>query len=151
MAFTVWIDANVILRIVTGNPVPMAAEVQQFAELVDEGLVIAKVSPMVVAECVWTLDSYYGFKPSEIAPTMSSFIQTKGIETEERSVLLKTLEIYEEEESVDFIDVYVAVKASVSPDPRVVTWDKHFRKLGISHAKPNKVMDLQPQEEGTEA
>lgn len=136
---TVWADTNVLLRIITGDPPKMVEEVRQLAQKVDQGQIVLKIPSIVIAECCWVLESLYGYNPPDIARSLTSIINAKGMDAEEKSLVLEALRDYDQQR-VDYIDAYIAAKARSSSHPYVVTWNyKHFSRLRVKHNKPHQV------------
>jgi predicted nucleic acid-binding protein len=50
-----WVDANVLLRLITNDPPELAERAASLVERAEQGEVILKVSSIVVAEVVWVL------------------------------------------------------------------------------------------------
>lgn len=94
---------------------------------------------MVVAECVWVLESVYEHKPGEIAKALRRYLTSNVIEFDEKEVVEGALDDYEQH-NVDFIDAYVARKAKFSTTPRIITWDRDFRRLDIEWFKPPEIV-----------
>ncbi len=136
---TVWSDTNVLLRIITGDPPKMVEEVKQLVQMVDQGQLVLKIPSIVIAECCWVLESLYGYNPPDIAQALINIINAKGMDMEEKSLVLEALRDYDQQH-VDYIDAYIAAKARSSSHPYVVTWNhKHFSRLRVKHDKPHQV------------
>ena len=73
-----YIDANVILRLVTGDPEDMAEQAAELFRKVDKRQLEIVVNEVVVLETVWVLSSFYGFTPAQIAPLMRTFLVDGG-------------------------------------------------------------------------
>lgn len=132
MARKLWIDTNVIIRIITGDPKTLAEEVGEMLQKVEAGELILRLTPLVIAECCWVLASFYEADPKDISDALLKFTNSIGVETEEKSVVQQALRDYAEK-NVDFIDAYIAAHAKANPPEDVVTWDKHFKRLDIRH------------------
>lgn len=135
MARKLWIDTNVIIRIITGDPKTLAEEVGEMLQKVEAGELILRLTPLVIAECCWVLASFYEADPKDISDALLKFTNSIGVETEEKSVVQQALRDYAEK-NVDFIDAYIAAHAKANPPEDVVTWDKHFKRLDIRHDRP---------------
>jgi predicted nucleic acid-binding protein len=135
LARKLWIDTNVIIRIITGDPKALAEEVGEMLQKVESGELILRLTPLVIAECCWVLASFYEADPKDISDALLKFTNSIGVETEEKSVVQQALRDYAEK-NVDFIDAYIAAHAKANPPEDVVTWDKHFKRLGIRHDRP---------------
>ena len=123
-----YIDANVILRLVTGDPPDMAERAAALLRRVDEGQLEIVVDEVVVLETVWVLSSFYGFAPSQIAPIMQTFLVGRGILCDERNELLQALALYEDK-NIDFADAVLAVKMMTHGVRDIYSFDKHFERL----------------------
>jgi len=135
-----WVDSNVLLRLITGDPPKQAEEVAQLAEYLDRGLVSLRVPAIVFAELCWVLESFYGKHPTEIAKVLEQLTEVKGLEIEEKEIVLEALRDFDEQH-VDYIDAYIAAKARHSMCPTVLTWNqKHFRRLQVGHVTPGDVL-----------
>ena len=53
-----WIDANVVLRFITGDPPEMAARALELMARAENGEVCLRLPHLVVAETVWVLSSF---------------------------------------------------------------------------------------------
>lgn len=131
-----YVDANVILRLVTGDPPDMADAAETVFRLVDDGELELHVEPVVIAESVWVLSSFYGFSPAEIAPVLRAFLVGDGIIANDKDALLEALQLYEDR-NVDFVDALLAISMSASGVSNVYSFDTHFDRLdGVTRLKP---------------
>ena len=135
-----WVDSNVLLRLITGDPPKQAEEAAQLAEYLDRGILTLRVPSIVFAELCWVLESFYGKHPTEIAKVLTQLTEVKGLEVEEKEIVLEALRDYDEQH-VDYIDAYIAAKARHSKCPTVLTWNqKHFRRLQVGHVAPGEFL-----------
>lgn len=125
----VWVDANVVLRLLTGKPASHAQAAAALMARADSGEIRLRLCPLVVAEVVWVLGSAYEFPPPRIAAVLSSFLASGGLIVEEGMFLSAAL-VLMAEKNVDFVDAYLAVKARLSPAP-VATFDREFDRLDV--------------------
>ena len=125
----VWVDANVILRLLTGRPEQQAAASAALMARADAGELRLRICPLVVAEVVWVLTSAYGVPSSQVADVLVSFLASGGLIIEEGTLLVAALTLMAEQR-VDFVDAYLAVKARHSRSP-VATFDGDFDRLGV--------------------
>lgn len=133
-----WLDANVVLRFLTADHPEMYARARAVMLRAERGEMRLRLSPLTVAEVVWTLDSFYGLPRQAIATRLTQFLSADGVEAEERDVLLQALLDYEEK-NVDFVDAYLARHAERLGPSRVCTFDlKHFLRLGVETVAPGE-------------
>jgi len=122
----VWVDADVVLRLLTGQ-----AQAQAAAALMaraDAGELRLRLCPLVVAEVVWVLTSAYDVSRERVADVLTSFLASGGLVVEEGMLLVAAL-AQMAEQRVDFVDAYLAAKAGLSWAP-VATFDGDFDGLG---------------------
>jgi predicted nucleic acid-binding protein len=129
-----WVDANVILRFLTGDPPDMAAKAMELMGRVEKGVVGLRVSSLVVAEVVWVLSSFYGHTKRQIYETLYSFLGADGIFVEDHDLLIQSLHDMGEK-NVDFVDAYLAALAN-SQKESVCTFDNDFNKLNVKRVTP---------------
>lgn len=133
-----YVDANVVVRLVTGDPPAMADAAESMFRLVNGGELELVIEPVVIADAVWLLSSSYGFSPSEIAPILRAFLAGEGIIGEEKDELLEALQLYEDK-NVDFVDALLAVRMTRAGALEIYSFDKHFDRLeGIRRRTPGR-------------
>lgn len=130
-----WVDANVILRFLTGDPEAMAMRSARLMERVEKGEVVLFIAPLVLAEIIWVLKSFYRYAMSDIAAVILSLVSAQGIEVEDRSLTIQAIELARDQ-NVDFIDAYLAVQAAKQGE-KVCTFDEtDFRRLPVDWVIP---------------
>ena len=125
----VWVDANVVLRLLTGQPQVQAQAAAALMARADAGEVRLRLCPLVVAEVVWVLTSAYDVPRERVAEVLTSFLASGGLVVEEGMLLVAAL-AQMAEQRVDFVDAYLAAKARLSGAP-VATFDGDFDRLGV--------------------
>ncbi len=123
-----YVDANVVLRFLTGDPPPMAEQAAALFQAVEQGKLRLVVDTIVLAEVVWVLQSFYRYRPSEIAPVLREFLLHDGIETEEKDVLFQALSFYELK-NVDFTDALVAARMRKRRVEAISSFKEDFDRL----------------------
>jgi len=133
-----WIDANVIVRYITGDPPDTARRARRLMERADRGEVVLVISEVVLAEVFWVLRSFYGHPVRRVAEVLADFIRAPGIRVPvSRRTLLRALEMVREH-GVDIADALLAVHAERAGD-RVCSFDRDFAKLTPSWEQPPEV------------
>jgi predicted nucleic acid-binding protein len=130
----VLVDANVLLRLLTNDPPNMAEQAVALAQRAEKGDVVLRVVPLVVAETVWVLRSFYGFGRREIADVLTSMLTAKGVDADDCDLVLAALESMARA-SVDFVDAYLA-QVSRSHGEAVCSFDEDFRRLEVELMTP---------------
>ncbi len=131
MAVTdVWLDTNVILRFLTGDPPELARRARRLMQRAADGQIAARVTHVALAETVWVLGSFYGHGPAGIAETLRAFVLADGIVVDDQETVLDALRMMADA-NVAFVDAYVAATAKERDMP-VATFDADFRRLGVA-------------------
>ncbi len=107
----------------------------------EAGTLTLRITPIVVAECVYVLmGKHFQLNKEVIASLLTSFINLRGIETEEKEVIEKALTQFMKK-GIDFADAYIAEHAKAVSPPHIVSVNvKDFEKLGIWVDSPNELM-----------
>ena len=129
-----WVDANVMLRLLTGDPPDLAQRSRRLAERAERGEVTLRISSIVVAEIVWVLSSFYRYSRTQIAEVLIPLLTTEGILLEEAEQVIAALDRMATA-NVDFIDAFLAEIAR-REGGSVVSFDRDFRRLDISWIEP---------------
>jgi predicted nucleic-acid-binding protein len=123
----VLVDTNLIVRYLVQDNERQARAAEQIFGACDDGLVIAEVLPVVLAECVFVLESFYEHARADIADALTRLITSPGIEIEASALHVDALHRYATT-SVHFIDCSLAATAA-DKNKAVATFDKGFRKF----------------------
>lgn len=120
---TVLLDTNVVIRHLTGDPPDMAKRATRFlAAEVD--LVIAD---LVLAECVYVLESVYRIDRVGVAQLMRSALTLPTISANVE-LLLRALEIYELDR-LDFAEAYLVAAAELTGVRSIASFDKAIDRV----------------------
>ena len=121
---TAFLDTNVLVRHLTGDPPEMAARAT--ATLADEEQLL--LTDLVLAECVYVLESFYEVERQRVAELMRSAIAFPAIETVATSVLLRALEVYERER-LDFAEAYLVAQAEATGVLEILSFDRSIDRI----------------------
>lgn len=128
-----WVDANVLLRFLTGAPEEMSGRAARLLERAQHREVVLKVHSIAVAETVWVLRSFYGYSGDEISGVLPRLLEDYGLQVEEKRVVIRALATMTTA-NVDFADALLAEKAGVGGEG-VASFDRDFEKLGAELCK----------------
>ena len=122
-------DTNLFLRFLT-NDVPEQADlVESLLRRAAKGEVKLVTTSLVIAEIVWTLESFYQIPKAEIQDKVLAILNTPGLEVDGADLLLQAAVIYAEK-NVDFIDAYNSAWMMKQDVEKAFTFDqKHFNRF----------------------
>jgi predicted nucleic-acid-binding protein len=125
----IFADTNIFLRYLTNDVPDQADAVEELLQRAAAGDLILVTNPMVVAEIVWTLESFYHLSREEIQEKVIAILGTRGVEVSEAEVILQAI-LWYEEKKVDFIDAFNAAWMFEQGLDRVCSFDrKHFNRF----------------------
>jgi len=94
------------------------------------------LADLVLAECVYVLQSFYEVPRARVAQLMRSAIALPSIETVDPRSLLRALEVYETER-LDFAEAYLVAQAEATGVEAIVSSDRSIdRVAGITRREP---------------
>ncbi|HVY97181.1 MAG TPA: PIN domain-containing protein, partial [Solirubrobacterales bacterium] len=120
---TVLLDTNVLIRHLTGDPPEMARRATRFLATETE-LVLADV---VLAECVYVLQSVYEVERPRIAEMMRAALAMPAVSADTQ-LFLRALEVYEVER-LDFAEAYLVAKAELTDSAAIASFDKAIDRV----------------------
>ncbi len=136
-----YLDADVILRYLTGDPPEMAEAAAALLERAEaraqEGEASLTLTEITLAEVVWVLQRFYGFKKDRIAQVLLSFLEIRGLRVPDKGRLQHALCLYRDL-NLGFGDALLAAQALSSGPAVVYAFDRHFRRVeGLEHLPPS--------------
>jgi predicted nucleic-acid-binding protein len=87
------------------------------------------LADLVVAECVYVLESFYEVEREQIAHVMRSAIALPSVETIDPDLLLRALAIYELDR-LDFAEAYLVAQAETTGVARILSFDRSIDRVG---------------------
>ncbi|MGO9087751.1 MAG: PIN domain-containing protein [Terriglobales bacterium] len=121
------IDTNLIVRYLVQDHDKHARAAGRLFDACDRGDMVIVVLPVVLAECVFVLESFYRHPRTEIASALGRLISSPGVEISEVTVHLDALNRYKGTKA-HFVDCLIAATA-VAKNVPVSTFDQDFRRL----------------------
>ena len=107
-----------LIRHLTGDPPEMAARATAALAAAQELL----LADLIVAECVYVLESFYEVERERVAELMRAAIALPSIKTIDRTSLLRALEVYEVDR-LDFAEAYLVAQAEATGVGKVLSFD----------------------------
>ena len=84
-----FIDTNLLLRFLLNNLPQQADAVEDLLKRAAAGSVILTTNVMVIAELVWTCESFYKLSKQEIRDKVVMILNTPGLRVENHDLLLQ--------------------------------------------------------------
>lgn len=119
-----FIDTNVLVRHLTGDPPKMAAKATHYIGSASDLL----LTDLVVAETIYVLESFYEAPRAQVAEAIRSLIAFDSIVTVDSALLLRALEVYETDR-LDFAEAYLVANAESTGVNRVASFDKSIDRV----------------------
>ena len=130
------LDTNVLLRYPIGDAPAQAAGATALMERLEAGQEHGEVLETVVAETVWTLESYYRVPRHEIAERVAAILAFRGVRVARKGLLIRALARFGST-SADFVDCLLAATAD-RWKLTVYSFDaRDFRRLGVRWEAPS--------------
>ena len=120
-----FVDTNIIVRHLTGEPPDMASRATAFLAA-ESDLFLAD---LIVAETIYVLESFYKAPRGQIATAMRSLIALRCVVTVDPALLLRAFEIYEVDR-IDFAEAYLVACAESSGVISIASFDRAIDRVG---------------------
>jgi predicted nucleic acid-binding protein len=122
-----FIDTNIIVRHLTGDPPDMAGRATRFLAAAEANEL--RLADLALAEVVYVLESFYKVPRSQVAESARAIVAFPAIQVDDPAMLLRTIEIYETHR-LDFADAYLIAAAERSGVGVVASFDKGIDRVG---------------------
>jgi predicted nucleic acid-binding protein len=119
-----FVDTNVLIRRLTGDPPGQAAKAARLLARADQLL----LPDLIAAEVVYVLESFYEVPRTRVAELVRAIIAFPAIEVADEPALLRALEVYEVHR-LDFADAYLVAEAEISGVNAVASFDKGIERV----------------------
>ena len=87
------------------------------------------LADMIVAECVYVLESFYDVPRARVAELMRAALASPGIEPIDADLLLRALAVYEVDR-LDFAEAYLVAQAEATGVGEIVSFDRSIDRVG---------------------
>jgi predicted nucleic acid-binding protein len=121
------IDANVILRFVLGDHEKLSPKARTIIQDVRDGRIIVMCDPIILAEVIWVLSSYYERTRAEICDALQPILKSDCVIMPIKSRYIHALELYGSTQA-HFADACACAAALEDCDGRLLSFD---RKLSV--------------------
>jgi predicted nucleic acid-binding protein len=126
---SVFVDTNVFLRFLTNDDPAKAKRAEILFRDAVRGKIRLATSLLVIAEIIWTLESFYKLEKPDIAAKVEKILNTPNLDCPEASLLFMVLDLYVHA-NIDFVDAYNAFYMKEHGLTQILTYDrKHFARV----------------------
>ena len=119
-----FIDTNIIIRHLTGDPPEIARRATRFLATEQELL----LTDLVAAETVYVLESFYKAPRGQVAEALRSLIAFDSIICVDAALLLRAVEVYETDR-LDFAEAYLVACAESTKVRRIASFDRSIDRV----------------------
>lgn len=121
---TAFVDTNILIRHLTGDPPDMARRATEFLAEADELL----LPDVIVAEIVYVLESFYEVPAEELARLVRSVLAFDPIRALDPALLLRSLEVYETHR-IDYAEAYLVASAETTGVGDIASFDRTIDRV----------------------
>jgi len=121
---TAFVDTNILIRHLTGDPPDMARKATAFLAQADELL----LPDVIVAETVYVLESFYEVPIEEVARLVRSVVAFDPIQVVDPALLLRSLEVYETHR-IDYAEAYLVASAEATGVDDIASFDRTIDRV----------------------
>ena len=121
---TAFVDTNVLVRHLTGDPHAMAERATAF--LTEEPELY--LADLIVAETVYVLESFYKAPREQVAEAMRSLVAMRSMITVDPALLLRAIEVYEVD-LLDFAEAYLVACAESTGIGCIASFDRTIDRV----------------------
>ena len=119
-----FVDTNILIRHLTGDPPRQAALATRFLADADELL----LADLVVAEVVYVLESFYEVERARVAELVRAVLAFDRMRVVDEELLLRAVEVYEIDR-LDFAEAYLVASAERSGVGAVASFDRSIDRV----------------------
>jgi predicted nucleic-acid-binding protein len=124
-----FVDTNIFLRYLTDDVPDQAQQVDQLLRRAKQGEIELHTSVLIIAEIVWTLETYYRLAPIEVQDRIMAILNTPGLRVEHGELVAKAMILYADA-NIDFVDVFNGMWMQEHGLASAITFNtKHFRRV----------------------
>jgi predicted nucleic acid-binding protein len=119
-----YVDTNVLVRHLTGDPPAMAARATSYLGWATDLF----LTDLVVAETVYVLESFYELPRTQVAETVRALVAMPSVVSVDAALLLRAIELYEVAR-LDFAEAYLVACAESTGVGRVASFDRSIDRV----------------------
>jgi predicted nucleic acid-binding protein len=121
---TAFVDTNVLIRHLTGDPPAQATRATRYLQGADELL----LPDLILAEVAYVLESFYETPRAQVAATLRSVLAFTAIRVVDFDLLQRAVEVYEVHR-LDFADAYLVASAERTGVGVIASFDRTIDRV----------------------
>jgi predicted nucleic acid-binding protein len=121
---TAFVDTNVLVRHLTGDPPDLAERATAYLRTARELL----LTDLVAAETVYVLESFYETPRDQVGEAVRSLVAFDSIVCVDPALLLRAVEVYETDR-IDFAEAYLVACAETTGVGTVASFDRSIDRV----------------------
>jgi predicted nucleic acid-binding protein len=132
------VDANILLRFLTGEPQDHAERTRMLFERISQGQERVLLDEVILAEVVWTLNKTYRRSKQDVAADLLALLSEDGIVCDDKGVLSRAMTFFASL-NLSFADALLAAKALDDDPPAVYSFDRSLSRVpGLRRFEPDQ-------------
>jgi predicted nucleic acid-binding protein len=124
-AVTAFVDTNVLVRHLTGDPAAQAAKATNYLQRAADLL----LPDLILAELAYVLEGFYETPRAQVAETLRAVLAFPAIRVLDSELLLRAVEAYDTHR-LDFADAYLVASAERTGIGDIVSFDRAIDRVG---------------------
>jgi len=124
-ALTAFLDTNVLVRHLTGDPAAQAAKATIYLLRAEDLL----LPDLILAELAYVLEGFYETPRSQVAETLREVLAFPAIRVLDADLLLRAVEAYDVHR-LDFADAYLVACAERTGIGEIASFDRAIDRVG---------------------
>jgi predicted nucleic acid-binding protein len=121
---TAFVDTNILVRHLTGDPPAQARRATRYLEAADELL----LPDLIAAEVAYVLESYYEVPRGQVAEALRAIVAFPSIRLVDADLLRRAVEVYEVHR-LDFADAYLVASAERTGVGVIASFDRSIDRV----------------------
>jgi predicted nucleic acid-binding protein len=121
---TAFVDTNVLIRHLTGEPPAQARRATRYLEQADELL----LADLILAEVAYVLESFYEVAREDVSRTLRAILAFPPIRVLDGDLLQRAVEVYEVHR-LDFADAYLVASAERTGIGVIASFDRSLDRI----------------------
>jgi len=121
---TAFVDTNILVRHLTGDPPAQARRATRYLETADELL----LPDLIAAEVAYVLESYYEAPRAQVAEALRAILAFPSMRMVDADLLRRAVEVYEVHR-LDFADAYLVASAERTGVGVIASFDRSIDRV----------------------